>query len=141
MQFNTSCISIKLPLCSLFECNDSRLAQTLIGSHRYRFHGCHYWRSEHTHADSVTRLQTHRPCVQEGQSAWSLSLVSLLWFSTVSGKRETPLRVGLTCGDLDEAKQDDDDQRQQLGGRKQVLDLGGCSHADTVHKRQRGCGR
>lgn len=42
--------------------------------------------------------------------------------------------VGLTCGNLDEAKEDDDDQGQQFGGREQVLDLGGCSYADTVYK-------
>lgn len=45
--------------------------------------------------------------------------------------------VGLTCENLDETKQDDDDQCQQLGGCEQVLDFGGCSHTDTVHKCQR----
>lgn len=46
--------------------------------------------------------------------------------------------AGLTCGNLDEAKEDDDDQGQQFGGCEQVLDLGGCSHADAVYKRQGG---
>lgn len=44
----------------------------------------------------------------------------------------------LTCENLYEAKEDDDDQSNQLGGCEQILDFGGRSHTDTVHKRQGG---
>lgn len=49
-------------------------------------------------------------------------------------KRKQP-----TCENLDEAKEDDDEERQQLGGGEQVLNFGRSSHADAVHKGQRGC--
>lgn len=49
--------------------------------------------------------------------------------------------LGFTCEDLYEAKEDDDDQCEQLGDSEQVLDLGGGSHADAVDKSQGGCKR
>lgn len=45
---------------------------------------------------------------------------------------------GLTCSDLDEAKDDDDAQCHQLGGSEQVLDLGSSSDTDAIDKCQGG---
>lgn len=47
-----------------------------------------------------------------------------------------PTLGALTLPDLDEAEQDDQGQRQQLGSGKGVLDAGGGLHAVTVHGRE-----
>lgn len=44
--------------------------------------------------------------------------------------------AGLACGNLDETKEDDDDQSEQLGDREQVLNFGCSSHANAVYERQ-----
>lgn len=46
----------------------------------------------------------------------------------------------LTLSHLDEAKQDDESQGQQLGSSKGVLHAGGGLHAVAVHSREQHCG-
>lgn len=48
--------------------------------------------------------------------------------------------AALTLSDLDEAEQDDQGQRQELGGSKGVLDPRGGLHAVAVHGREQHCG-
>lgn len=46
----------------------------------------------------------------------------------------------LTLSHLDEAKQDDESQGQQLGSSKGILHAGGGLHAVAVHSREQHCG-